>query len=190
MIIAAPPDHVEATAPPQGPHETVGDLVTRLARTKAAAVAENVSGDRSDVPDRMILACDTLGEIDDTPLGKPADRADAGRMINALAGRIHRVVTGVSLWIPSGTASRRQAADNVRRPYTIHDAVAESTVLMEPIDAKAIEAYLASEAWRGKAGSCGLQDGLLPLRLVSGTADTVVGLPVALVEQLVADHRR
>ena len=156
-------------------------------------MAESVSCDSSNPPKRMILACDTLGEIDDIPLGKPADRAAAGRMIGALAGRVHRVVTGVSLWIPVATQSPAEAAqtaaESVER-YTVYDAAAESLVLLEPLDAAAIEAYLDTEAWRGKAGSCGLQDGLLPLRLVSGTADTVVGLPVALVEQLVADHRR
>ena len=180
MIIAAPPEHVEATAQPQANHESLAAFVTRLAQAKAAAVAERFPPTLSSDRDRMIVACDTLGEIDGIPLGKPKDRADAAAMIQRLSGRQHRVVTGVSLWVPASLTPRHPS------DYTVINSHAESQVFMEPVTARELEAYLETGAWLGKAGSCGLQDGLLPLRLVEGTADTVVGLPVALIEQLAA----
>lgn len=182
MIIAAPPEHVEAMAEPQANHESLAAFVTRLAQAKAAAVAGHLPPTLSSDWGRTIVACDTLGEIDGTPLGKPRDRADAAAMIQRLSGRQHRVVTGVSLWVPTGLAPR-QSGD-----YTVINSHAESQVFMEPVTARELEAYLETGAWLGKAGSCGLQDGLLPLRLVEGIADTVVGLPVTLIEQLAAGH--
>jgi septum formation protein len=194
VIVTAPPEQVEADAEPRGLNETISDYVVRLAHAKAAAVASSVTTDSPAKRDRIILACDTLGEIDQIALGKPRDKADAADMIRRLSGRLHRVITGVSLWIPTAPASTLpspvtgRASTNAPDSYTVLNAVAESLVFMEPISPPALEAYLATNAWRGKAGSCGLQDGLLPLSLASGTADTVVGLPVSLVESLIADH--
>lgn len=196
VIVTPPPEHAEAEAEPRRPGETIGDFVARLADAKAAAVASSLVPDSPAIQDRIILACDTLGEIDGVALGKPRDQAEAASMIRKLSGRIHRVVTGVSLWIPtdqsldSPSPAAGEPSTNLAASYTVLNAVAESSVLMEPVGPAAIDAYLTTNAWRGKAGSCGLQDGLLPLRLTSGTADTVVGLPVPLVERLIDLHFR
>ena len=170
IVVQPPPEAAEQTALPRQPAEDFAAFVIRLARTKAAAVASVTPPG-----DRAILACDTLGDLDNEPLGKPVDAADARRMITAIAGRTHRVLTGVSLWLPHAAAPTG---------WKIRDAYAESSIFMDQIPEHAIETYLATGAWRGKAGSCGLQDDLLPLRLIDGTADTVVGLPVALIESL------
>jgi septum formation protein len=50
--------------------------------------------------------------------------------------------------------------------------------------------YLASGLWRGKAGACGFQDERLPLRLLTGSPSNVVGLPVELIEQMLAEIDR
>ena len=184
VIIAAAPEHVEATAQPQADDEPLAAFVTRLACAKAAAVTADLPPTLCSDRDRMILACDTLGEIDGRPLGKPRDRGDAAAMIRQLCGRHHRVMTGVSLWVPTGLAPRDPR--DLPRAYAVINGHAESQVFMEPVTARELDAYLETGAWQGKAGSCGLQDGLLPLRLIEGTADTVVGLPVALIEQLAA----
>ncbi len=188
VVVAAPPEHVEATARPQAVTEPLTAFVVRLAAAKAAAVAADLPAEISQPEGRMILACDTLGEIDGIPLGKPRDRADAAAMIQRLSGRQHRVVTGVSLWVPA--ASDRNDQSDASEKYAIINGHAESQVFMETITAQKLEAYLETGAWQGKAGSCGLQDGLLPLQLVEGSADTVVGLPVSLIEQLAADTTR
>ena len=62
------------------------------------------------------------------------------------------------------------------------------TEFMESLNKKEIDSYMATNEWCGKAGACGFQDGLLPLRLLKGSADTVVGLPVAFIEQLIRRH--
>ena len=66
-------------------------------------------------------------------------------------------------------------------PLTGH---AESLLLMPPLDEAEIEAYLATELWQGKAGACGFQDGVIPLKLVAGSPSNVVGLPLELVREL------
>ncbi len=139
----------------------------RLAAAKAAAVAEQgVTG--------LVLACDTVGEVGGLVLGKPVDRIDAARMLRALSGRIHRVVSGVCLWRISEDGRRSE-------PYT---RSAESTLFLPPIDEGFLGDYLASGLWEGKAGACGYQDGLIPLRLIAGSPSNVVGLPLELVREM------
>ena len=169
LEIMPPPEAAEAEADPRAAGESLEAFVTRLAVAKAAAVAAAGAGG-------LILACDTLGEVDGLPLGKPADEADARRMLEALSGRHHRVVSGVCLW-------RVDAADGQAEPRTAH---AESRLLMPPLDAGFITSYLATGLWRGKAGACGFQDGHVPLELVAGSPSNVVGLPLELVRELLA----
>ncbi|MFN7814147.1 MAG: Maf family protein [Planctomycetia bacterium] len=164
--VTPPPEHAEANAPALAPGESLPDYVMRLALAKARAVGESgVQG--------TILACDTLGEIDGMILGKPRDRDDARRMLAALSGRTHRVVTGVCLW------QRPQ-----RPPVLAHE---ESLLDMGLLDDGFLDWYLDSDMWRGKAGACGFQDDRLPLRLVSGSPSNVVGLPLETVARLLAD---
>lgn len=163
--ILAPPEAAEADAAPRGPHETLPGYVRRLALAKAEAVAALV-------PTGRILACDTLSEVDGLLLGKPQDRSDARRMLEALSGRVHRVVTGVCLW------SRPDGEPRL--------AAAESLLEMDPLEPALLDWYLDSGLWEGKAGACGFQDDRLPLRLVAGSPTNVVGLPVELVRELLA----
>ena len=162
--VIAPPESVEEHAPPRGEAEPLEAFVTRLAVAKAAAVvAVGACG--------LVLACDTLSEVDGLPLGKPRDEADARRMLEALSGKRHRVVSGVCLWQATGDPAHG-------KPVTGH---AESVLFMPPLDEAFIAGYLATGLWRGKAGACGFQDGHVPLELVAGSASNVVGLPLELV---------
>lgn len=163
VTVAAPAEAAEAEAAPRGRSETLENYVRRLAAAKAAAVAATgVAG--------TILACDTLSEVDGEALGKPADRADARRMLLALSGRSHRVVTGVCLWQRPGG-----------EPVAAH---CESLLAMDPLTDEFLEWYLASGLWEGKAGGCGYQDERLPLRLVAGSESNVVGLPLELIRHM------
>lgn len=161
-----PPDLAESAAPPRGRSESLADYVMRLALAKAeAVVAAGTEG--------TILACDTLGEIDGVALGKPSDRADALRMLHALSGREHRVLTGVCLW-----------QHPERAPALAH---CESLLFMDTLDEAFLDWYLASGMWQGKAGACGFQDERLPLRLVAGSPSNVVGLPLETVARMLAE---
>jgi septum formation protein len=166
VTVAAPDEAVEEAQPPQAPGETLAAYVLRLARAKAEAVAATVAAG-------TIVACDTLSDVEGTVLGKPSDAADARRMLEALSGRRHRVLTGVCVW---------------RRPDgPPRFAVAESLLEMGPLSEEFLAWYLASGLWRGKAGACGFQDERLPLRLVAGSPSNVVGLPLELLGELLAE---
>lgn len=167
FVIVPPPEAAETEASPRGPAESLEAFVTRLARAKAEAVI--AGGARG-----MILACDTLSEVEGVPLGKPADREDARRMLRALSGRRHRVVSGVCLWPSDGNEVRVA-------PLTGH---AESVLVMPPLSESFISGYLDTGLWEGKAGACGFQDGHVPLELVAGSPSNVVGLPLELLREL------
>jgi septum formation protein len=167
VVVMPPPEEAEAAAPPRGDHEPLPDFVVRLARVKAAAVAD--AGGTG-----LLLACDTLGEVDGQALGKPVDAADAARMLRALSGREHRVVSGVCLVRITAQGKRSE-------PLT---GSAESRLFMQPLSDAFIAGYLASGLWQGKAGACGFQDGRIPLELVAGSPSNVVGLPLELVRAM------
>lgn len=166
--ILPPPESAEAEAAARGSDESLESFVVRLAWAKAAAViAGGCQG--------LVLACDTLSEVDGIVLGKPAGRSDARRMLRALAGRRHRVVSGVCLWpVPDGKPGD---------PLTGH---AVSDLSMPALSEAFLEEYLNTGLWQGKAGACGFQDGHIPLELVQGSPSNVVGLPLELVRAMLA----
>lgn len=161
-----PPEEAESGAAPRGTDESLEAYVQRLALAKASAVvACGMPG--------TFLACDTLSEIDGRSLGKPADRADAERMMALLSGRVHRVVTGICLW---------------QRPELEPMLAAEESILeMSRLDREFLDWYLGSGLWQGKAGACGYQDERLPLRVLSGSESNVVGLPLERIRRMLAD---
>ncbi len=168
MTVAVPPESAEESQPPRGPAEPLAEYVIRLARAKAEAVA--VTGLTG-----VLVACDTLSDVEGRVLGKPTDRSDARRMLELLSGRRHRVLTGVCVWpLPNGEP---------------RFAVAESLLEMGPLSEEFLDWYLASGLWQGKAGACGFQDERLPLALVAGSASNVVGLPLELLREMLANIR-
>lgn len=167
FVITPPPETAETDAAPRAPAEPLEAFVIRLARAKAEAVV--ALGARG-----LVLACDTLSEVEGLPLGKPVDRGDAERMLKSLSGRRHRVVSGVCLW-------PIDAAGQSGEPLTGH---AESELFMPPLSAAFIAGYLDTGLWQGKAGACGFQDGHVPLQLLAGSPSNVVGLPLELVRVL------
>ena len=163
-----PPDEAEATAARRQPNESLEAYVVRLARAKAeAVVATGLRG--------LILACDTLSEVDGRELGQAADRSEARLMLKSLSGKRHRVVTGVCLWHHPECP-----------PLSATD---ESQLEMGPLDDDFLEWYLNSGLWRGKAGACGFQDEHLPLRLIAGSPSNVVGLPLELIDRMIIESQ-
>jgi septum formation protein len=76
------------------PHEPAKDFVQRMAREKAREIWDN----RDPAKRRCVLAADTVVVIDDLILGKPANQADALRMLRLLSGRTHQVLSAVALY--------------------------------------------------------------------------------------------
>lgn len=116
-----------------------------------------------------VLAVDTVVDLGGDELGKAADRAAARAMLRRLAGRAHHVHTAHCLvW---GGVERTELVSAVVRCDELEDA--------------ALDAYLDSGEWRGKAGAYGIQDAAQSfLHLQDGAFDCVVGLHVATVRSL------
>jgi len=143
-------------------------FVARLARQKGADVVQRLwsAGRR----DGIVVACDTIAECQGQVLGKPADETHARRMLELLRNREHRVFSGLCVW-PLRSPEPQVAVD--------------VTVLkMDALPDEAIEEYLASGAWEGKAGGFGYQDRLGWIHIVRGSESNVVGLPMELLERM------
>jgi septum formation protein len=166
--------------------ETPGELVARLACQKAADVAaklaqraiQNQVGTSDQTVAQisgpvMIVACDTVGECLGRVLGKPRDRAHARQMLELLSGREHRVYSGLCLQ-PLGAAQP-------------HVRVARTTLRMDPLEIDQIEEYLDSGLWEGKAGAFGYQDRPGWLHIIEGSESNVIGLPMELLDAMLAE---
>ena len=153
------PAHVDES---ELPGEPPGTYVVRVASMKARTVAARH-------PDDAVLAADTTVVVDGAMLTKPADDADAKRMLGLLSGRTHDVLTGVVL-VRAGRAS---------------SAVVDTRVRFRPLEAGEIDWYVASGEPRDKAGAYGVQ-GLAArfVESVEGSYSNVVGLPVEAVRPL------
>lgn len=139
-----------------------------LAMDRARRKARGATPPDPGVP---VLGVDTVVDLDGEELGKPRDREDAERLQRRLAGRIHRVHTAhVLVHFASGRSV---------------EELATASVACRVPEPAAMQRYLDSGAWRGKAGAYGLQDVSQDwFELRSGAFDTVVGLHVAAVRRL------
>lgn len=142
------------------------DAVTELSRRKALAGAAMH-------PHQVVLASDTLVAIDDQPLGKPSDQADAFRMLRQLSGRWHHVYTGVCVIDTEGC---------------VHADVDATAVHFCSMTDEEIHAYIATGEPMDKAGSYALQ-GIAGLWVdrIEGSSSNVIGLPLTLTRRLLAE---
>jgi septum formation protein len=157
------------------PVETPSEMTLRLARAKAtsAALAAEPIAAKSPVP-IYILGADTAVTIGGELFGKPSSHADAARMIRALAGRTHTVVTGI--WV-------------IRLPDQANRAAIESTfVTFGELSDDEIEAYVSTGEPFGKAGGYAIQGRASRFATrIEGSHPNVVGLPIARVWTLLRE---
>lgn len=131
--------------------------VADLSARKARAVAAEHAG-------AAVVGSDTVVVLDGVPLGKPADAADAKRMLSALSGRTHEVVTGVALALPDGRVLQDATVTRVR---------------FAPLAEAEIDWYIASQEPMDKAGAYGIQGlGARFIEGIEGDYYSVMGLPV------------
>ncbi|MBM6774064.1 septum formation protein Maf [Olsenella profusa] len=171
-LTVAPADIDETRREAESPVELVG----RLARQKARAVLSRLL-DGTDGA-RALVAADTIVWDDDGEvLGKPADDADAARMLRELSGRTHHVSTGACLLAPD-----QAVAGGARETYFVET----TDVTFWELTETEVAAYVASGEPRDKAGAYGIQGaGRLLVRSIRGDYQNVVGLPVSrLVREL------
>jgi septum formation protein len=143
------------------PAETPLDYVERLAREKALGVRG-----------RLVLGADTTVIVRDEVLEKPADEADALRMLGKLQGRTHQVVTSVAL------------ASGGR----IHQATDVTNVRFRRMSEDFLRAYVATGEPMDKAGAYGIQGyGAALVERIEGDFFSVMGLPIRLVLRLMEE---
>lgn len=140
-------------------------LARALALAKARAVAADHPGD-------LVLGCDTVVDCGGQVFGKPRDKADALRMLQALSGRAHLVHTGVCVCC----GPRMEAA------------VETTTVHFAPIPQAQLQAYVDTDEPYDKAGAYAIQGrAALWCTGIEGCYYNIMGLPVYRTARMLAD---
>jgi len=140
------------------PGEKPSEHVMRLAREKADAVAATTRG-------RFFIGADTVVVLDERIMGKPVDDAEAYRMLSALSGRSHEVITGFSVF------------DKVSGIHLTRCVVTEVT--FKELSEGEIRAYIATGCPMDKAGAYAMQGGAVHfIRSICGSYTNVIGLPM------------
>jgi septum formation protein len=143
-----------------GPNEPPRDYVVRLSREKARAVVRG---------DELALGADTTVVINGEIIGKPVDVEEAGRMLRALSGQWHEVLTGVTL----------------ARADRAVSAVSSTRVKFAELSDDEIKWYVSTGEPMDKAGAYAIQGhASLFVERIEGSYSNVVGLPVQLTYQL------
>lgn len=139
------------------PDELPADLARRLASAKAEAVA-------AVEPDAWVLAADTIVACGRRSLAKAGDADEARRFLGLLSGRRHRVLGGIAVIAPDGRRRQR---------------LVTTAVVFKPLSRAEIDAYIAGDEWRGKAGAYAIQGrAAVFVRRLNGSYSNVVGLPL------------
>jgi len=148
------PEHVAASEQPL-------DYVSRIVQEKLGAVAARASGAFAGA-----LVADTVVVVDGEILGKPADVADAARLLGKIAGRTHTVYTRYAISLPDApevVAAARTVATEVSLRAASQDELAR---------------YAASGEGLDKAGAYAAQGlGAFLIERIVGSYSNVVGLP-------------
>ena len=141
---------------PEGLSEV--ETATYIARAKADVYRTIMQ------PDELIITADTIVWLDGEVMGKPADEEDARRMLRALSGKTHQVITGVCL----------TTVDIQKTFATVTD------VTFCRLSEEEIDYYVDHYRPMDKAGSYGIQEwiGFVGVESISGSYFNVMGLPI------------
>ena len=152
--------------------ETPDDYVRRIGRLKADVGWDRVL--QRQLPRHAVLAADTTVCIDNQILGKPADRADAARLLALLSGREHRVLTSVAIRFES------------RWKMTVNETVVRFRALSQAD----IQVYVDSGEPMDKAGGYAIQGRAAAfVPELRGSYSGVMGLPLYETAQLIESFR-
>jgi len=174
LFVVHPADLDETPRPGESPRQ----CAERLAREKALAVWQSRPADQ-------VLGADTVVAVDNEMLGKPIDAADAARMLRALSGRVHEVITGVCLVTPRVT-NQPQAHSTGARDVRTHSE--RTLVTMRSITEPEIQEYIATGEPMDKAGAYAIQGGAARwIPQIQGDYNNVVGLPLGLVSLMLSE---
>ena len=165
-ILVVPADIPEEPLPEEAP----AAHVLRLAREKALVVAGYTDGE-------LFIGADTVVVCDEEIMGKPVDADDARRMLSALSGRGHEVITGFAV--------------HDRASGATHSDVVSTRVIFKPLTLAEIDAYIATGCPFDKAGAYAIQGGAAYMvRGIEGSYTNVVGLPLCEVVEVLRNFAK
>ena len=155
---------------PRYHEDDVDDDPVALVRTHALGKARSVARQAGDRP---ILGVDTAVVVDGTAFGKPSGPEQAERMLEALSGRTHEVISGLCLL----TRAWEEVA---------HETTAVTFRTLTPRD---VAHYVHEGEWRDRAGAYAIQGlGAGLVERIDGDYLNVVGLPAALLVRILAER--
>ena len=146
---------------------TVEEVPVYIALNKAKAVQQSLHEQQKNA---VVLAADTVVVLDNNIIGKPTDRDDAIKILSALSGKEHKVITGVVIL--------REGDEDVAFADT-------TTVLFHELTQEQISFYVDKYQPYDKAGAYAIQEwiGVVGIKKVEGDFYNVMGLPVSRVVQ-------
>ena len=160
----------DVVAPRYEEHDPPGADATELVREHARGKALSVAAGAGERP---VLGVDTAVVLAGETFGKPADAADAERMLEHLSGQTHVVVSGLCLVTPGWELVEHE----------------ETRVTVRPLTPRDLAANLAQGEWEGRAGGYAIQGrGAALVERIEGDYLNVVGLPAALLVRLLAER--
>jgi septum formation protein len=160
----------DVVAPEYEEQPLTGSDPVKTVREHAREKARSVAGGAGERP---VLGVDTAVVLDGRVYGKPADSADAERMLEALGAKTHEVVSGLCLLTPGW-----EELD--------HDV---TRVSFRPLTPRDLASYVASGEWEGRAGAYAIQGlGAALVERIEGDYLNVVGLPAALLVRLLVER--
>jgi septum formation protein len=163
VFTVSPADVDESVLPGEAPEPYAVRLALDKARSAAMRAGKGI-----------VIAADTIVVAGGAILGKPTDAEDARRMLKALSGRQHEVVTGLAVM---DAATRRSSA-----------RTSVTKVWFRDLSEREINAYVATGEPLDKAGAYGIQErGALMVERIEGCYSNVVGLPLSLLGEILRE---
>ena len=119
--------------------------------------------------DELVIGCDTIVVLDGVIYGKPADAAASRATLGALGGRTHEVLSGLAVLVAGQERT----------------ALARTRVTFRALEGELLDAYVATEEWRGRSGGYAIQGAGADLATaLEGEEENVVGLPLGVLLEL------
>lgn len=144
---------VDESFPDNMPRDEVAAFISHK---KAMAFDDSITNE-------IVITADTIVCLDDLILGKPTDEADAFKMLKILSGRMHKVITGVT----------------ILHQHHIHTFSDTTSVYFNNLSDSDIHYYIENYQPFDKAGAYGIQEwiGLVGINKIEGSYTNVMGLP-------------
>ncbi|UCC19351.1 MAG: septum formation protein Maf [Promethearchaeota archaeon] len=138
------------------------ELVKKLATAKALLAGNNISINESD---KIIIAADTVVEIDGEIIGKAQNKKEAFKILKKLIGRTHKLITGIAI-------------TETQNPKIVVDSDITYVEFLRLSDEE-IRQYIKTCEWEGRAGAYSISDkASLFINKINGSSSNVIGLPM------------